>query len=84
MRAVYNNQEVPMFKQQSVWCPLEEFWGKLREVACSPEDFAIAVTSSIGGRSSVRPDDSDGKSDISVTSKEIEEEIAATLGKNIK
>lgn len=79
VRAVYNNQELPMFNSPSTWLPLEEFWEKLRSVACSAEEFA-AECSRTGTK---HTEDVEGKADIAITSKEVEEEVAATLGRNV-
>lgn len=80
VRAVYNNNELPMFNLESVWCPLEEFYERLRSVACSPEQYAAE---SAARGDALRADDAEGKSDISITSKEVEDEVAATLGRGM-
>jgi hypothetical protein len=80
VRAVYNNQDSHMFAGTApVWCPLELFWTKMTEVACSPEEFGAEC---LRVEKEVRvPEESsdDATSEADMTAKEVEEEIAATI-----
>lgn len=78
VRAVYNDVEMHVFGYaDSPWCPLEVFWEKLSQVAISPEEYAyesmrVRVSSTEGT-------DVSTAEDIALTSKEMADDIAATI-----
>lgn len=79
VRAVYNNKDMQMFGGTApVWCPLETFWNAMEGVACSPAEFQV--------ESNRIPEDEEDfnregelRSDVEMTAKEVEEEIAASI-----
>lgn len=78
VRAVYNGRDAAMFGQQDcVWCPLDEFWRNLRRVACSPQEY-VEESQRVWDRGDegAHPETSE---DIALTSKEVADEIAATI-----
>jgi len=77
VRAVYNGCDTAMFSQDAVWCPLDLFWQNLRRVACSPEEYA-EESQRVWERDDggAHPETSE---DIALTSKEVADEIAATI-----
>lgn len=76
VRAVYNDCDTALFGQASVWCPLDQFWQNLRRVACSPEEYAEESHRVWERDDGVHPETSE---DIALTSKEVADEIAATI-----
>ena len=78
VRAVYNDVETNVFGYaDSPWCPLEVFWERLAQVAISLEEYAYE---SVRVRvSSTEETDAGTAEDIALTSKEMADDIAATI-----
>eukprot|EP01032_Pedospumella_encystans_P024575 gene24575-27792_t len=78
VRAVYNDVETNVFGYaDSPWCPLEVFWERLAQVAISPEEYSYE---SVRVRvSSAEETDAGTAEDIALTSKEMADDIAATI-----
>lgn len=78
VRAVYNDVETHVFGYaESPWCPLEVFWERLAQVAISPEEYAYE---SVRVRvSNTEETDAGTAEDIALTSKEMADDIAATI-----
>lgn len=79
VRAVYNNRELCMFSgEASVWCPLDEFWRRLEQVACSQAEFEELCRAVVAGERAKGEEESEDGDGAAMTAKEVEEEIAAT------
>lgn len=78
VRAVYNGVETNVFGYaDSPWCPLDVFWERLAQVAITPEEYAYE---SVRVRvSSTDETDAGTAEDIALTSKEMADDIAATI-----